>query len=278
MTFLRVTLFSLAVVFAYTLFANILPQVQSDPPQEEEVDTAALDLAGQIAWGQRLFTGRGTCTLCHNELGRAPDLLNMDLAAEFQTRLADPGYAGEAKGLTGAAGIEAYVRESLVEPSAYVVAGFGKKGTNDTVSPMPRVDAAPISLSQDEMNALIAFLQDRAGAEVTVPLPSAQAEVAVEEEEPEAPAATAQAAIEKYGCSACHDLEGSGADVGPQLAGIGARLDRTALWRAILEPNAEIADGFEADLMPQDYGEQMRAGELQLLVDYLMALPASEGG
>jgi len=84
MTFLRVMAFSLVVVLSYTLFANILPQVQSDPPQEEEIDTGALDLAGQVAWGERLFGGKGTCTLCHNNLGRAPDLLAMDLAKVFE--------------------------------------------------------------------------------------------------------------------------------------------------------------------------------------------------
>lgn len=277
MTFLRVTVFSLIVVFAYTLFANILPQVQSNPPAEEVVDPGALDLAGQIAWGEKLFTGRGTCTLCHNNLGRAPDLLALDLAAEFRERIADPRYGGEAKGLAGAEAVAAYVRESLLEPSAFVVAGFGKKGTNDTVSPMPKVDGAPISLSEVEINALTAFLQDRAGAEVTVPLPSeAAVAVAGEQEQAEGPAETAAAAIETYGCNACHDLEGSGADIGPNLVGIGARLDRVALRRAIVDPNAEIADGFEADMMPQDYAEQMRVSELELLVDYLVELPAAE--
>ena len=278
MTFLRVMAFSLVVVFAYTLFANILPQVQSDPPEEEEIDTDAMDLAGQVAWGERLFAGKGTCTLCHNELGRAPDMLNMDLAAAFAERLAAARYEGEAKGLEGAAAIEAYLRESFVAPSAFVVAGFGKKGTADKVSPMPKVDGAPISLSEDEMDALIAFLQDRAGAEVTVPLPSAEVAVTEEEEEEaEGPATTADVAIEKYGCSACHDLEGSEADVGPDLGGIGARMDRVELRSAIIEPNAEIAEGFEADMMPKDYADQMWVSELELLVDYLAALPAAEG-
>ena len=279
MTFLKVTLFSLAVLLSYTLFANILPQVQSDPPQEEAIDTAALDLAGQVAWGERLFDGKGTCTLCHNNLGRAPDLLAMDLAAAFAERLGDPRYAGEATGLEGPAAVEVYLRESLVAPSAFVVAGYGKKGTNDTVSPMPKVDGAPISLAPEETDALIAFMQDKAGLEVTVPLPGrAAAAVAAVEDEPaeEGPATTGEAAIEKFGCAGCHDLLGSEADAGPDLAGIGQRLDRAALSRAILDPNAEITEGFEPDFMPQDYGEQMRVGELELLIDHLLALPAAE--
>ncbi|MFQ6017425.1 MAG: c-type cytochrome [Kiloniellaceae bacterium] len=279
MTFLRVAAFSLAVVFAYTLFANILPQVQSDPPQEEDVNPDTLDPSGQLAWGERLFKGKGTCTLCHNNLGRAPDLLAMDLATTISQRLSDPRYTGEARELDGAPAAEAYLRESLVAPSAFVVAGFGKKGTNDTVSPMPRANGAPISLSQAEVNAVIAFLQDRAGVEVTVPLPRDGAEAAAleaEKAEAEGPAATAEAAIEKFGCNACHDLDGSGAEVGPKLAGIGERLDRAALRRAILRPNAELAAGFEPGLMPQDYAAQMRVSELELLIDYLSKLPAAE--
>ncbi len=278
MTFLRVTLFSLVVLLAYTLFANILPQVQSNPPAEEEIELGSLDRAGQIAWGERLFSGKGTCTLCHNDLGRAPDMLAMDLAEELLTRIADPDYRGAAKGLDEAEAIEVYLRESMIDPSIYVVPGFGKKGTQDRESPMPRVDAPPISLTPAEIDALIAFLQDRAGVEITVPLPSAEAAVATEPVagEEEGPATTPEEVIDRYGCAACHDLAGSGADLGPPLAGIGERMDREALRRAILDPNAEIPPGYEPDLMPTDFGEQMRASELELLLDYLLGLDAEE--
>lgn len=277
MTFLRVAGFSVLVVLGYTLFTNVVPQVESNPPAEEAIDTGALDRPGQIAWGARLFSGKGTCTLCHNALGRAPDLLAIDLTAALPARIADPRYEGRATGLDGDAAIEAYLRESMIEPSAFVVAGFGKKGTADTQSPMRDVSTAPISLSGAEIDALIAFLQDRAGGAVTVSLPGAEAGAA-EEDEGEEIAATAEAAIEKFGCAACHDLMESGAEVGPPLAGGGARLDRERLVRAILEPNAEIAKGFEADLMPQDYAEQMRVSELELLLDYLAGLAAREAG
>ncbi len=280
MTFLRVTLFSLVVLLAYTLFANILPQVQSNPPAEEEIEPGALDRAGQIAWGERLFEGKGACTLCHKDLGRAPDLLGIDLAEELRSRISDPGYRGAAKGLEEAEAFEAYLRESMLDPSAYVVPGFGKKGTQDRESPMPRADAPPVSLTPAEIDALIAFLQDRAGVEVTVALPAAEAAVTTAgpaaETTEEGPATTAEEVIDRYACAACHDLLGSGADVGPPLAGIGTRLDREALRRAILDPDAEIPPGYEPGLMPTDFGEQMRASELELLLDYLAGLEAGE--
>lgn len=268
MTFFKVISFSILVLLIYTGFANILPQVQSDPPTEEVVETGALDMAGMIAYGERLFSGNGTCTLCHNDLGRAPDLLEMDLAAAFSERLAGADDTGPAE-------VELYLRESLIEPSAYVVAGFGKKGTNDTESPMPVVNAPPIEMDEVQMNALIAFLQDRAGLEPTVPLPSADQTPVAEEEsdvEGESLAASGFEAIDKFFCATCHDLEGSEADTGPALDDLAGRMSRGELMEAILEPNSVIAEGYEADMMPTDFGEQMHATELVLIVDYLMGL------
>jgi len=282
MTLLRVLLFSTAVLLAYTLFANILPQVQSNPPQEEEpVFDGKMDQAGQIAWGEKLFGGKGTCTLCHNSLGRAPDLLTMDLNSSFAARLVDERYQGEAKGEEGAKGVETYLRESMHKPSAFVVAGFGKKGSNDTVSPMPVISGPPISLSEVEMNALIAFLQDKGGYDVTVPLPEKAGDVpagdGADDGGDEGPAETAEAAIEKFGCAACHDLGGSGADLGPKLGGIGKRMSAAEIETSILSPNAVVAKGYEADIMPPDFKEQMRVSELQMIVEYLGKLPEAEG-
>lgn len=266
MTFARVMIFSLLVLLVFTGFANILPQVQSDPPAEEVVEAGSLDMAGMVAYGRKLFSGKGTCTLCHNDLGRAPDLLALDLAATFPARMGGAGDAGA---------VESYLRESLLDPSAYVVAGFGKKGTDDKVSPMPAADAPPIELDPVQINALIAFLQDRAGLAPTVALPSEAVEADTEEadeEEPEGPATDALAAVDKFYCSACHDLEGSEADAGPDLRGIGERMSREEMMEAIFDPNAEIAEGYEADVMPADFAEQMYVSELTLIVDYLTGL------
>ena len=268
MNFFKTMGFSVVVLLLFAGFANILPQVQSDPPVEEETSTDGMDMAGMVAYGERLFMGKGTCTLCHNDLGRAPDLLEMNLGVAFAERLADPRYEGVDDA-------ETYLRESLVEPSAYVVAGFGKKGTNDTVSPMPIVNAPPIELNEVEVNAVIAFLQDRAGLDPSVPLPSA--EEAVIEEEPEElelaePETDALVILDNVYCAGCHDLEGSEADIGPNLNDIGTRMTQGEIIEAILYPNAIIAGGYEADYMPEDFGEQMHTMELMVLVDYLINL------
>jgi mono/diheme cytochrome c family protein len=276
MTFLRVIGFGVVVFLLFTGYAHLLPQVQPAEPVEEEIATDGLDMAGMIAYGERLFLGKGTCTLCHNNLGRAPDLLELDLATEFADRMADPRNTGVAAGGAGAADIEAYLHESMVEPSAYVVAGFGKKGSNDTISPMPVVNVPPVDLNDIEMNAVVAFLQDRAGLAPTVPLPGADAVVAEEDtadsaDSPE-PDTDPLVILDKVFCASCHNLEGSEADIGPNLDDIGTRLTAGGIMEAILYPNATIAEGYEPDFMPDDFGEQLQASELMVLVDYLMNL------
>ncbi len=281
MTFLRVIGFSVVVLLVFTGFANILPQVQSDPPGASRMEPGTLDMAGLIALGEQLFSGRGTCNLCHVERGRAPDLLNLELGAEIAARLADPRYRGPQDA-------ERYLRDSLVAPSAYVVAGYGKKGSNDTESPMPAVDRPPIGLNPAEIAALTAYLMDLAGLEpgpdlLTIAAGAVGGDTGGDTgadtggdtggDSGSALARTGPEAIEKFFCAACHDLEGSGADLGPGLAGIGARLGAGGIMEAILDPDAFVPAGYEPGIMPADFAGQMQASELVLLTDYLMNLP-----
>lgn len=203
--------------------------------------------------------------MCHNELGRAPMLGN--LADILPERLKDPRYKGAAEDL------EAYLIESLIEPSAFVVAGFGKKGSNDAESPMPNVAGGSIGLAEAEVAAVVAYLQDSSGAEVTVEIPTDADAVEAEEEAEEREAITEpDLLMAKFTCPACHKINGQGGDVGPELSKIGASRDRAYLRRALLDPNGDIAEGFEADMMPDDLGEQMFVTELEVLLDFLTAL------
>ena len=267
--FLKVTVFSLVVIGLFAAYSSYgIPRiVPAPPPREEVLDLAAMTMGQFIALGGRIVEGKGTCTLCHNELGRAPLL---DKAAEIATqRLADDRYKGKAENA------ESYLLESMVDPSAYVVAGFGKAGTGDTVSPMPDVSGGGIRLSEAELSAAIAWLQDTAGVEVTVAIPTEAPVEAVAEAEPGEPRAmltTTEDIVAEFACGACHKLAGEEGEVGPDLTAIGGKRDAAFIRRAILDPNAEIAEGYEADMMPPDYGEQLYAAELELLVEYLAGL------
>ena len=105
MTFLRVMGFSVVLLLFYMGYSHILPQVEPDLSLPEEVSTEGLDMAGMIALGEDLFSGKGTCTLCHNNVGRAPDMLEMDLAAAFEEALSAPASTGTASGGDGAGAV-----------------------------------------------------------------------------------------------------------------------------------------------------------------------------
>ena len=73
-------------------------------------------------------------------------------------------------------------------------------------------------------------------------------------------------------CGACHKVADAEGETAPDLRKLGARRGKAHIRRSILDPNAEISQGFEPDLMPPDYGEQLFAKELEMLVEYLAGL------
>jgi mono/diheme cytochrome c family protein len=266
-TFLKIAGFSLLIIAFFAGFSNFgVPRIEpAPPPVEEQIDLGQMTMEKFMALGEKIFNGKGTCTLCHNALGgRAPMLDKVAVVAA--QRIKDPGYKGAAKDAAG------YLLESMIEPSAHVVAGFGKKGTGGKQSPMPDVSKGSIGLSDPEIKATMAYLQDRAGVEVTVEIPSDAAPAEQEDAEPRRPPfKTALEAVSELSCGACHKIGEDEGDAGPDLTRIGATRRKAQLRRSILFPNAEIAPGYEPDLMPKDYGVQLYAQELEMIVDYLAA-------
>ncbi|HEC05341.1 MAG TPA: c-type cytochrome [Thiolapillus brandeum] len=263
--------FSLGLTLLFTLVTYLLPQVKGEAPVEKKVDLSSLTMEDFIALGDDIFHNKGTCTLCHKPapLGRAPDIEGDDMVAESAKRLADPRYKGDAKDAEG------YLRESMLHPSKYVVAGWGKKGSNDSESPMPPVDKPPIQLSAMEIDAVIAWLEAKDGNEVTVALPTAAAaaEVAAggaggDAGKAPAPAATAEEALAKFACVSCHSLDSKDTLVGPGLVDVGSRLTSEQVRQSILDPGAVIAEGFPP-AMPTDFGAKMTVNELEMIVKYL---------
>jgi len=262
---IKVLGFSVALTLVFTLIANILPQVEGEAPVEITFDPGAFTEESFVALGEELFKGKGTCTLCHNNMGRAPDVLAMNMVDTATERLADTRYKG------AATDAESYLRESLLQPTLYVVKGYGKKGSNDTESPMPTINKAPIQLSDIEMDALIAYMQAKDGNSVTVALPTVTSPPPVEDKT--APAATAVAknaeeAINKYGCVTCHAILDSEATIGPNLRDVGTRLTVTEIRQSIVDPNTVIAEGY-SPMMPNTYPEEMRFKELDMIVQFL---------
>lgn len=271
--FFKVVAFMVVTIGLFAAYSNLgIPQIEPSPPQvEEELDLGSMSMEQFVALGERTFSGKGTCTLCHNDLGRAPTLA--EIGEKAQQHLEDPDYAG------GAENIEEYLMESLLKPSAYVVAGFGKAGSNDTESPMPDVSGGSIALSVPELSAVVAFLQDNGGFEITVEIPTdlgtGDEETAGDTGEPGEPREAVtdiQELLDTYACEACHTITEEAGDIGPNLSTIGASRDSDYIRRSLLDPNADIPEGYEPDFMPDDLGQQLYASELEILVDFLSRL------
>jgi len=281
--------FIILVVGGYAWFSSAVPQVRTEPPAQEDVPPGGFTMEGFAEFGRRIFEGRGNCRLCHNAVvRRAPLLLEAGadgppVAVRASERIRDPRYKGRAE--NG----EQYIRESLLEPSAFVVAGYGKAGTNDAVSPMPRVDEGAIGLNRVEVDAVIAYLQSASGVDITVAPPSGETH-AREAQKEETAAKTVAEIAEKYGCRLCHFIPGIGmepgeVDAGPPLDRLGRFMSgapgglelRDYIRRSILNPDAHVVEGYKRGIMPDDFADRMRVSELELLVNELADMSGAGG-
>ncbi|NNG16753.1 MAG: c-type cytochrome [Gemmatimonadales bacterium] len=259
-TNLKVALLGLAVIGFYTLIAHIIPQLESEVP---EVLTLGADASPEalVEAGERMYNGAGACSACHGLGTRAPNLL---------TGGGGLGPIGSRCGeRVAGTPCKDYLYESMTEPGAYVVAGF------ENIMPDMRRQ-----LSIDQIWAVIAFLQAQ-GGEVTVTGADLAQDAAVSSGGSMPVAATPATAstdpqelLAANGCIGCHQLAGSGGAVGPSFDGIGGRMTPAQLRQSILDPGAEVAEGYDqfAGMMPATFGEQFTAAQLEAVVKFLAEL------
>lgn len=263
MTNLKVFGLVLGLIVFYTLLANAIPQVQSEVPEELSFSTNVTP-EELVAAGEQLYNGAGGCTACHGLGTRAPNLLT------------DEGGTGTI-GVRCASRVsgedcKAYIHHSLIDPTAYVVAGY------DPIMPdMTR------TLSDAQIWSLVAYLES-IGGDVTV----TAEDLATAPSAPAGGGATGAGAgassvvfaggstdpmelIKAGSCLACHMLNGEGATIGPSFDDVGDRRDIASIRAKILNPRADTAAGFEAmaGIMPPNFGEQFNAAQLEALVEFL---------
>jgi len=72
-------------------------------------------------------------------------------------------------------------------------------------------------------------------------------------------------------CSSCHTLSEAGASgqVGPNLDDVLKGKDAAFIHESIVDPNAEVASGFSAGVMPDVYDQQLSEEQLADLVAFL---------
>jgi quinoprotein glucose dehydrogenase len=78
-------------------------------------------------------------------------------------------------------------------------------------------------------------------------------------------------------CFRCHKINGEGGEVGPEMAGLGARMTREAILESILLPNKAIAPGFENVLVALKDGTTY-AGLLKSESDSELTINSPEDG
>jgi mono/diheme cytochrome c family protein len=95
---------------------------------------------------------------------------------------------------------------------------------------------------------------------------------ATQEEPPAGDPAVGEAAFESGGCGTCHTFQAAGASgtIGPNLDESLQGQDAEFIRRAILEPDAEVAEGYQSGVMPSFEG-QLSEEQVNGLVAFLTA-------
>jgi mono/diheme cytochrome c family protein len=258
----RVGIFALLVMLAYSGFANSIPQIESKPPQELSLEGGSVTPAQLVKAGEEIYKTKGTCEICHRigQKGtRAPDLAGIG------------GRAGKTKPGTSA---KAYIIESLINPGAHVVEGYPPI--------MPAVDKPPIALNRSEVWALTAFLESLGGSvdvtlndiPATVGAGAGGAAAAAEVKIPGDPKAGKAVFMGKGTCLACHKAgDVPGTPVGPDLSQIAKIQTPDYIMKKILDPKgAGTVANFPPGVMPQDFGTRLTSREYVDLVAFLLTL------
>ncbi len=264
---LRQTIVPLTPAFAvlglFVWFSNWIPQTRWEPPKTRAI-TAQMTPLELARVGAVLVRERG-CMTCHTmepDLGvkghgRGPNFAN--LAARRAN-----GVPGGTSDLVG------YLTQSLYDPGAYLVEGYANI--------MPPSQRPPAKLTYEEVTAVVNYLMSLGGTPTIklgdLPRPPDEAL----RPQPTGPAAGEPMAIlEKYNCLGCHALKAGEERPGPPFTLAALRENAAArglgleayLLESVVAPRAFVRGNFPPDLMPDDYGAQLTAGELHAIVKFL---------
>ncbi len=151
--FLKTLVFVASVLLVFTYIAYSIPSQPSLPPEEGSIDFEAVKTKNDLVFlGQKIFFGKGKCALCHTlsgEGGRCPNLAGI-----------------------GAKLSRDFIYESLTNPQAFVYKQYQYNPPKHFGAVMPAVNKPPIGLSDNELLAVIAFIQSTGGPEYVTVDPS----------------------------------------------------------------------------------------------------------
>lgn len=238
----------LLAIFAGFLIWTIGPSVVPAPSAAPSSPANGGELTP--AAGEALFWGKGRCFTCHSVGDRGGERRCPNLGSQGELPAIGARAAARAADLTAKQGRAltptGYLVESLLNPSAYVVDGFKPE--------MPAVMKAPLSLSADEVRAIVVYLQSLGGsvdaAAIELPTSASAAAAAAEPWKPDLPGDAARGEHLFFdpagpGCATCHKVGERGGAIGPELTHVGGVRGGAELVESILEPSARIAAGYE---------------------------------
>jgi mono/diheme cytochrome c family protein len=141
--FVKIILLVLGATALYTYIGQLVPQKEVQPPQVVEI-AAGTTTEELVDIGKGIADGKGLCLTCHT-IGSGGALRYPDLdgiATRAGTRI------------EGMQPLE-YMARSIYEPDSYIVPGFNPG--------MPAIDKPPIGLTDQEILAVIAYLESLGG-------------------------------------------------------------------------------------------------------------------
>ncbi len=243
-TFGKIVLFVVLVLGSFSYLAFQIPQQASLPPEEAKFDPAEVRTKQDlVTMGQTIFFGKGQCALCHSigpsETARCPNLQGI-----------------------GAKLSRAFIYESLTQPQAYIYMDYNHSPPKPFAAKMPAINKPPIGLNDNELLAVIAFLQSQ-GGEVTVDPSELRVVTAALGT---GDARRGEQIYQRMQCAGCHTFGPGGRPGAVSLAAAAARRDLGALRAAIL--NAQIKGH-------QNLDARLSVRDLDDLLTYLGSLPPS---
>ncbi|MFQ5424968.1 MAG: c-type cytochrome, partial [Phycisphaerae bacterium] len=198
--------------------------------EEEKKRAAARKVIPPIVkTGEALYWGKAQCHRCHmiGERGthlRGPN--HQDLGFRAAARAAKFGLSSATE----------YIVQSVMDPSAHIVEGYSDD--------MPKVYQPPISLSEAEIKAVVAYLQSQ-GGEADAWSININKQMLATKPAPDpfihGSPRRGQWVFQDMGCGSCHTTgDHKAISVAPDFTAIGAYRDWAWLAQSITDPNAEV--------------------------------------
>jgi mono/diheme cytochrome c family protein len=99
-------------------------------------------------------------------------------------------------------------------------------------------------------------------------------------EAPQAEGGPGEQVFIENGCGSCHTLSAakSGGTTGPDLDEVLPGQEAAEIEESIVDPEAKIAEGYPAGVMPQEFGTKIEPEKLKALVEYLMESTSGKSG